>query len=423
MTILTPGSVAIAQQHLGTPLAIVGLALISFALSWFFTFAMKRISPRIGFVDKPGGRKIHANPKPLGGGVAIFWAFAIPMLIGLAVVQWGHPPAALAGRVPHLADYWSGMRARTPMALGMLLAAGVMHVMGLIDDRRALGPYSKLLVQLGTISALVLALRELRILTALGPAASIVLTILWITAIANAFNFLDNMDGLSAGVAAVCTAAFLVTALSIGQWFVAAALALLLGALVGFLCFNFAPASIFMGDSGSLVIGLLLGILTVRTTYLQPGQRWAAGWYEVFAPVIVLAVPLYDLVVVSTIRILHGNSPFKGDTNHFSHRLVARGMSRRTAVLCLWLITAATAVAAIILPHAPDGFTAILIFVQTLLILGTVMLLEQHPLPLVTDEGRTQSSTACGFANRDESPIREAASGVVTHSSTETGLP
>jgi UDP-GlcNAc:undecaprenyl-phosphate GlcNAc-1-phosphate transferase len=371
-------------------LLILSLALVSFAISWVGTLTMKRLAPRIGFVDKPGMRKIHVNPKPLGGGVAIFWAFVLPVLVGLAVVHWGHPPRPLQARIPHLNDYWSGMRQRMPMALGMLLAAAVMHVMGLVDDRKALGPYSKLIVQLGTIAALVISLPELRVLTASGPVVSIVLTVLWIAAITNAFNFLDNMDGLSAGVAAVCTAAFLVTTLSIHppQLFVAAALALLLGALVGFLCFNFNPASIFMGDSGSLVIGLLLGILTVRTTYLQPGQNLGAGWYAVFAPAIVLAVPLYDLVVVSTIRLFHGHSPFKGDTNHFSHRLVARGMSRRMAVLCLYLISAATAVAAIILPHVPNTFTAILLFVQTLLILGVVMLLEQHPLPMPREEIR-----------------------------------
>ena len=362
-------------------LPILSLAVLSFVISWFGTLAMKHLSPRIGFVDKPGQRKIHSNPKPLGGGVAIFWAFVLPMVAGLIVIHFGQPPAELRSRIPHLADYWSGMRERSPMAVCMLLAATVMHGMGLVDDRKALGPYSKLLVQIATVAALVGLLPELRILTALGPAVSVTLTILWIAAITNAFNFLDNMDGLSAGVAAVCTLAFLITALSIHQWFVAGGLSLLLGALLGFLCFNFSPASIFMGDSGSLVIGLLLGILTVRTTYLQPGQNWAAGWYVVFAPVIVLAVPLYDLIVVSTIRLLRGNSPFKGDTNHFSHRLVARGMSRRMAVLCLYLITAATAVAAIILPHVPNSFTAILVFVQTLLILGVVMLLEQHPLP------------------------------------------
>jgi UDP-GlcNAc:undecaprenyl-phosphate/decaprenyl-phosphate GlcNAc-1-phosphate transferase len=220
------------------------------------------------------------------------------------------------------------------------------------------------------------------------------LSIFWIAGITNAFNFLDNMDGLSAGVAGVCTAAFLFASISIQQWFVAAGLSLLLGSLIGFLCFNFAPATIFMGDSGSLIIGLLLGVLTVRGTYLPENERFGAGWYAVFAPLIVLAVPLYDLIVVSAIRMLRGKSPFVGDTNHFSHRLVARGMSRRTAVLCLYLITAATAIAAIILPHLQSPLLAKLIFLQTLLILGVVALLEQHPLPSAPKPGDTAEAPA-----------------------------
>src|SRR6185437_9303044 len=245
-------------------------------------------------------------------------------------------------------------------------------VLGLLDDRKAMGPYVKLVCQLAAAAALVVPFGQMRILTALGPAISITLTILWIVAITNAFNFLDNMDGLSAGIAAVASTAFLITAILISQWFVAASLLLLLGALLGFLCFNFPPASIFMGDSGSLVIGFFLGVLTVRTTFLPKGQDWANGWYAVFAPLIVLAVPLYDLIVVSVIRLSRGKSPFVGDTNHFSHRLVGRGMSRRTAVLCLYLISAATASAAIVLPHVQSTFIAVVIFAQTLLILGVV---------------------------------------------------
>jgi UDP-GlcNAc:undecaprenyl-phosphate GlcNAc-1-phosphate transferase len=256
----------------------------------------------------------------------------------------------------------------------------VLHVMGLIDDRKALGPYLKLLVQLAVAAVLVIGF-DLRALHALGYVPSVILSILWIAGITNAFNFLDNMDGLSAGVAAVCTTAFLVTALSIGQAFVGGMLALLLGSLLGFLAWNFPPARIFMGDSGSLLIGFVLGVLTIRTTFLPENVSWAAGWYAVFAPIIVLALPLYDLIVVSLIRISRGKSPFVGDTNHFSHRLVARGMSRRTAVLCLYLITAATSVAAIILPQVQSTFAAMLIVGQTLLILGVVALLEQHPLP------------------------------------------
>ncbi|GIW76682.1 MAG: hypothetical protein KatS3mg104_1745 [Phycisphaerae bacterium] len=136
-----------------------------------------------------------------------------------------------------------------------------------------------------------------------------------------------------------------------------------------------------MGDSGSLVLGFILGVLTVRTTYLPVGEELAAGWYAVFVPVIVLALPLYDLIVVSIIRLSRGKSPFVGDTNHFSHRLVARGMSRRTAVLCIYLVTFATSIAAVLLPEVKTTLGACLIFAQTLLVLGVVAILEQHPLP------------------------------------------
>ncbi|HEX8323844.1 MAG TPA: MraY family glycosyltransferase [Tepidisphaeraceae bacterium] len=372
----------------------------SFVLSLALTRGMIWLAPRIGFVDKPGHRKIHANPKPLGGGVAIFWSFAITLIIGAAVFfklqqtsvfqLWNGDPSTEEWKVG--SPLTRGLMQQMPLGLAMLAMAFAMHLMGLIDDKRTLGPYSKLIAQFGFTAALVIALEylarqtpslSLRILTTLdqyglGPWPSIILTVLWITAITNAFNFLDNMDGLSAGVAAVCTTAFLVTALSIGQWFVAGTLAIFLGSLLGFLVWNFAPARIFMGDSGSLVVGFVLGVLTVRTTFLPPGESWAAGWYAVFAPVIVLAVPLYDLVVVSLIRLSRGDSPFKGDTNHFSHRLVARGMSRRTAVLCIYLVTAATSIAAILLPQVRSGFGAMLILLQTALVLGVVLLLEQH---------------------------------------------
>jgi UDP-GlcNAc:undecaprenyl-phosphate GlcNAc-1-phosphate transferase len=358
--------------------AIVGLAFVSFAISWIVTGLMKRLSPRIGFVDRPGGRKMHERPKPLGGGVAIFLAVALPTLAAIACVNFLPPPADQ----PHIPwrAYWDGARQQTPLALAALAATALLHVVGLIDDCRPLGPLPKLLAQFAAAAVLVVAM-NVRALTVLGVWPSCILTILWITAISNAFNFLDNMDGLSAGIAAVCATAFLIATLSIAQWFVAAALALVLGASLGFLCFNFPPASIFMGDSGSLVLGFLLGVITVRATYLPPGQQFANGWWSVLAPVIVLALPLYDLLVVSFIRILHGRSPFVGDANHFSHRLVARGMSRRTAVLCLYLVTAATSVAAIILPRVTTTYSAMLLFGQTILILGVVALLEQHPLP------------------------------------------
>jgi UDP-GlcNAc:undecaprenyl-phosphate GlcNAc-1-phosphate transferase len=388
-------------------LAILSLCAVSFAIAWVGTYAVRRAAIWIGFVDKPGHRKIHSRPVALGGGVAIFLGFALPMAAALAYA-WVGPGGTGEGADARLIhDLVGGVRRQTPLAASFLLACLALHLVGLWDDRRAMGPYSKLLLQLGVAAALVAYNPSLRAMTALGAVPSFVLTVLWITAVTNAFNFLDNMDGLSAGVACVCAAAFLVTTLTIPvpQWFVAAALALLIGALLGFLCFNFPPAGIFMGDGGSLVVGFILGVLTVRTTYLPPGADLGAGWYAVFVPVIVLAVPLYDLVVVSLIRVSRGKSPFKGDTNHFSHRLVARGMSRRTAVLCLYLVSAATAVGAIILPHANSSFVALLIFAQTLLVLGVVALLEQHPLPMPTPSGEAPGA-GDGFSGSRQEEMR-----------------
>lgn len=366
-------------------LPIFLLLAASFVLSFAFTFAMIKLAPRIGFVDKPGHRKIHHNPKPLGGGVAMFWALAIPLI---AAVVWNATDPILDRFAPEgdlTLALARGARQQVPLAIGLITAAFVLHILGLIDDKRALGPYIKLFIQLAVTAAFVTVF-DVRAVTFLdnlgaGTLPSIIVTVLWIGMITNAFNFLDNMDGLSAGVAAVCTTAFLITAILIEQWFVAATLALLLGSVLGFLFWNFPPARIFMGDSGSLVIGFILGVLTVRTTFLPKGEEFAAGWYAIFAPLIVLAVPLYDFLVVTIIRMSRGHSPFKGDTNHFSHRLCARGMSRRTAVLCIYLVTAATSTSAIVLTQVRSAFPAVLIFCQTILVLALVALLEQHPLP------------------------------------------
>ena len=258
---------------------ILSLAGVSFVISWIGTWLMKRVAPRLGFVDRPGGRKIHQNPKPLGGGVAILLGFVLPVMVGLLIVALHHAPSSVHPDpdTQRLEAYWSGARERAPMMCGVVIAALLIHLLGLWDDHKALGPYIKLFFQVGIITAVV-TLLDVRALTFLdskgmGRFPSIVLSVLWIAAITNAFNFLDNMDGLSAGVAAVCTAAFLFASITIEQWFVAAGLSLLLGALLGFLCFNFAPASIFMGDSGSLVIGLLLGVLTVRSDIPTPEEK------------------------------------------------------------------------------------------------------------------------------------------------------
>ncbi len=352
-------------------LGSLALAVVAFALCVALTALVRKAALRLGFVDKPGGRKIHDNPKALGGGIAITWSIILPLLAGawLAPSLWPDPDSLMRA-------YLGGIRLQSGMVVTLGLCCLAMHALGLIDDKKALGPFTKLLAQI-LIVACMLWFADVRVLTTLGPIPSALLTAIWILTITNALNFLDNMDGLTAGVAAIVAAAMWASTLLSGQVFVGATLALVVGACIGFLVFNFSPASIFMGDSGSLVLGFVLGVLSVRVTYLPPGMNFDSDWFAVFSPVLLLAVPLYDLSVVSVLRMKQGRSPLQGDTNHFSHRLVRLGMTRRGAVLLIYLVTAATGVAATVLPYVHKPLAAALVVVQVALMLAIIRVLER----------------------------------------------
>jgi len=354
---------------IGLFIAALGSSLL---LSCAGTWLVRRISIAHGFVDRPGGHKAHAAPVALGGGTAITAAVVIPMLSVMLVSRWiaDAPPDWLPEAVrPHLA----GIRARSTLGFGIVLAATALCVMGLVDDARPLNPLLRFLFQLSIALVLTIGF-ELRLLSYLGNTLSVLLTVIWIVTLINSFNFLDNMDGLAAGVAAIAATVFAVAAMRAGQIFVPACCCLLAGSLFGFLLFNFHPASIFMGDAGSTVIGFLLAVFTVLTTFADP----AAGESPigVLAPIVVMAVPLYDTVSVFFLRMRSGVPVWRGDRRHFSHRLVKRGMPPRRAVLVIWLATLVTALPALLLARA-DWFLGAGIVTQTLLVVILVALLER----------------------------------------------
>jgi len=353
-------------------LVSLAVALLACAISFLAVPVTARLAHRFAMIDLPGRHKTHRQPTPLLGGCAIFASVLLVSLLGLSLASIWASRGVPDWLPRQIAAHVRGAAARGPQAVGLLACAMVLHVVGLIDDRKQLGPWLKLLAQAVVCSVAVVFL-GVRVLTTLGPVGSIAVTILWLMTITNAFNFLDNMDGLSAGVAAIAAAALLGASANMGQWFVSAWLCVLLGALVGFLPYNFPPARIFMGDAGSLVIGFLLGVATCLTTYVRPGQTYY--FYGVFVPLVLMAVPLYDMLSVITLRLRDRRSPMVGDRRHFSHRLVRRGMSPRTAVLTIYLCTAATGIAASLLPHV-GNVGAVLVFAQTIAILLMVALLE-----------------------------------------------
>ncbi len=254
-----------------------------------------------------------------------------------------------------------------------MLVVFFLFALGLWDDKKHLSPSFKLAVQFAVaiIAAFFADIRfelfiESKIVTSL-------LSAVWIVLIINAFNFLDNMDGASAGIAVIISCILLTAAALSGQVFVGSLALVFIGTLSGFLVFNFPPAKIFMGDAGSLVVGFFVALLTVRTTYYHEAQ--SGQWYPVFMPLLVMAVPLYDFISVTLLRISQGKSPFIGDTQHFSHRLKRRGLTDTQTVLTLYLATLCTGLGAIFL-YQVNLAGAILIFIQTVMVLSIVAIFE-----------------------------------------------
>lgn len=357
-------------------LALIPVAL---AISLPLTRVLIGVSSRLGALDSagaPGHEKPEIRGVPNTGGIAIYAAIAIPFAAALTLVQLGATGFATS-RVPALAEHLPGIAERTPPALTLLACITILHLLGVIDDRRALGPWVKLLVMVGCAAAMTLV-TDTRLLMLVddrvgGPWLSILITVVWISLVTNALNFIDNMDGLCAGVSTLAGACFLAAALLHGQWFVAATLALLVGASLGFLAFNLPPARIFMGDGGSLVLGFVLAFLTVRTTYYDPVS--AGGWYGVFMPLAVLAVPLYDFISVSLVRISQGKSPLVGDQQHLSHRLVLRGFSKPAAVGLMCSLTAITGISGVILGSL-EPWQAVLVGLQIVIALFALAFAE-----------------------------------------------
>ena len=351
---------------------------IGLAIGLPVTALLVRLGRRLNALDTQGsaGHVKALRSVPNIGGIAIFLAVAAP-LGGFVALAASTGIGGLAQQLPALGPYVDRIHKSLPTAAALLGCLVLLHVVGLVDDRRALGAGAKLALQI-LPAAIMAAFFDVRLFTfldkwlpAAAPFLSIALSVLWIVLITNAMNFLDNMDGLSAGVAAISALLFMVAAVINEQWFIAAMLGLLIGGLAGFLVFNFPPARIFMGDGGSLVVGFLLGVLTARTTfydYMHPRTLLGDGWYGVFMPLVVLAVPIYDFTSVTVIRLRQGKSPFVGDQQHFSHRLVQRGFTRRGAVLVIWTIAAVTGISGITLGSL-RGWQAILVGVQTILIL------------------------------------------------------
>jgi UDP-GlcNAc:undecaprenyl-phosphate/decaprenyl-phosphate GlcNAc-1-phosphate transferase len=351
----------------------VALLVGSFVLSALLTAFSRKLAGRLGLVAHPKADRYHRKVIPLGGGIAIYGTLTIFLLAAVVFFK------SLAGS-GRFASMTAAFNANPSDFLNhcdelaiVLLCATVLFAMGLWDDRKGLGPFFKLAIQ-WAVALTAAAFADIRVeLFIHNKLATSALSAFWIVLMINAFNFLDNMDGAAAGIAAIATGILFTAAAFNQQVFVGGLALVFVGTLLGFLAFNFPPASIFMGDAGSLVVGFFVALLTLRTTYYHQDQ--SGPWYPVLMPLVVMAVPLYDFTSVTLLRLRQGKSPFVGDTQHFSHRLKRRGLTDRQTALTLYLATLCCGLGATFL-YQVDLIGAVLIFVQTFLILAIIAIFE-----------------------------------------------
>jgi UDP-GlcNAc:undecaprenyl-phosphate GlcNAc-1-phosphate transferase len=316
-------------------LSFVGYAAIftgATLLSLLLVPLALRAAVRLDVFDHPGGYKQQRNPVPYLGGIAIIIAFAGSILAAAAI----QPPV-------------SGF-----VELAVILgSAVVLGLVGLIDDLRSLPLWPRLTAMFAAGGALWMA--GVRVHLFDGGIIDLGITLVWVVGITNAFNLLDNMDGLSAGTAVVASLSFFLIAAANGQFLVAALSLALAGAAIGFLRHNRYPAKIYMGDAGSLFLGFMLAVVGVKLRFDAPREITS------FVPILVLGVAIFDTVLVVVTRLRAGKSPFSGGRDHTSHRLAALGMSVKGAVGLLSTVGIGLGWLALVMSRLADPMTAYLL--------------------------------------------------------------
>ena len=343
---------------------------MALAVAYAVTPVARRTAIRLDIVDHPGGRKAHSVPVPYLGGVAIYLAFIL--ILVLAVVPDGGD---------------SGFSVATGQLIAIVGGASMMALIGLLDDRFDLSAGVKLLGQFTGACVLLAAQVEIHFNHHVFAPLEAPITVVWVIGITNAFNLMDNMDGLAVGTAGIAATFFFmhaILALPL-QNFVASLAAALAGACFGFLFHNWSPAKIFMGDAGSLFLGFILSSLALKLSLstaspdlVQLALRagYTSGVTEnlhaiaLVAPVLVLGIPIFDTSLVTISRLRRGVKVSQGGRDHLSHRLVGAGLTQREAVMTLYLASCALGALSIVLTRVNLG--------EGLFVLGVVAVVAAY---------------------------------------------
>ena len=302
----------------------------AFATSLVALPLWRRWCLRTHHVDDPGHRKIHNSPVPLAGGFAVLTGILLPLAAGALLLELDFVTVSSAGAIIH------GIDRRAVELIVLAGGAIAVTVLGWLDDKHELKALPKFIGQILIAVAVASACKRITLFVH-SEVFSYAITVLWILTVMNAFNFMDNMNGLCAGLGAIGALYFALIAAANGEYLVAITGFLMCGALAGFLPWNFPNARAFLGDAGSHLVGYLLAVMAILPHFYTKQKPHPLA---VLAPLLVLAIPLLDLTQVTVFRTLNKKPFWIGDTNHISHRLVRMGLNRASAVLLLWLAAA-----------------------------------------------------------------------------------
>jgi UDP-GlcNAc:undecaprenyl-phosphate GlcNAc-1-phosphate transferase len=360
------------------------LIIFSFLAAFVATPLIGRVATHTGFVDQPKPYKMHVRPMPLLGGLAIYLALCVALFQVDFSTEW------------------------LPM-LAVAIGATLLMLVGLWDDRRGIAPRAKLLAQVA--AALLVTAAGVRVELTPWPVVNIAISLFWFVGITNAVNLMDNMDGLAAGTAAVSALFFTVLAAAAGQGLVASLAAAVTGASLGFLYYNISPAMIFMGDTGSLLLGFLLAVIGVR--YSPSGLPLGSTW---MVPIVIMGLPIFDTTLVTFTRILKRRPVSQGGTDHTSHRLARLGLGNHRAVFSMYLAAGILGILAIFMTHASPELAMVLFCAILAAGLIALVILERmppippnNPMVVILAED-TQGITAIAAARKLSSNVVVAVS-------------
>ena len=358
---------------------------VALFLSWMVatigTPLVRRLSLANGWLDNPGERKVHKIAIPRVGGLAVAVAFFTP-LVGLAIYQ--NP----------LSFY---LYANTSLFVGFLIGALAIVILGFWDDLNGMSARTKFLVQCSV--ALFVWWAGFRVDIVNVPFVGFVetgmlsapLTMLWLVGIVNAMNLIDGLDGLAAGIALLAGGVLLGVALMSDIYLLALLMVCLIGSILGFLFFNFNPAKIFLGDSGSMFLGFVLGVASIWT------QQKSAAAAAVAIPLLALAIPILDTALCFFRRIANRQNPFRADKGHLHHRLLAMGLSHRSAVLTLYVASGVLCLAGLALLDHSHVRQAVAMGTALLAILVFVRQVGLFKVPVVSPKRSISDETRDGI--------------------------